>query len=207
MAGQHDGPDEPDPDDDLDEWDEELSSWDGDDLDEFEDDVEEDLAWTPRPLPFQPRPGGGFTLALEPVEAQLLTTLLPDLRTLLMSPSDPSLRRLFPTAYPGDARLEAEYRDLTGSHLLEGRFADLDVVESSLAAGRLQAGELDAWLRALNAIRLVLGTKLDVGEDDDPPDPDDPVAPMWSVFVLMGILIEGAVIAASESLPPADDPD
>jgi hypothetical protein len=55
---------------------------------------------------------------------------------------------------------------------------------------------------ALNDLRLVLGTRLDVSEDDDfdTIDPDDPDAPAWSVYHYLGMLVASMVDALAEEL-------
>ena len=49
-----------------------------------------------------------------------------------------------------------------GSELLDGRRAALELVAETVDHDRLSAEEADTWLRALNDLRLVLGTRLDV---------------------------------------------
>ena len=59
-------------------------------------------------------------------------------------------------------------------------------------------GPRSAWLRALNDLRLVLGTRLDVTEDEfaDGFDPDAPHAYELAVYAFLTWLQEAAVQAA-----------
>ena len=50
----------------------------------------------------------------------------------------------------------------------------LDTLAKTADATELSEEELDAWLRALNYIRLWLGTLLDIREDDPQDEPEDP---------------------------------
>jgi len=110
-------------------------------------------------------PDGGVLLRLSPEERALLAALASDLRAQLEdSFDDPSFRRLFPPAYE-EAQNERAYRDLAGDELLDGRRQALELLAATARADRLSADEADAWLRALNDLRLVLGTRLDVQED------------------------------------------
>ena len=110
-------------------------------------------------------PDGGVLLRLSPEERALLAALASDLRAQLEdSFDDPSFRRLFPPAYE-EAQNERAYRDLAGDELLDGRRQALELLAATARADRLSAEEADAWLRALNDLRLVLGTRLDVQED------------------------------------------
>ena len=149
-----------------------------------------------------------FRITLPTHEAELLRTLLPQLRGLLttgLSENDPSLNRLFPTAYANDPELDAGYQALVRDELLEKRFASLDVIEALLAeadGGEVSGEELSAWMRAINDLRLVLGTRLDVGEDDDPSDidPEDPDAQAWAIYHYLAMLVSVIVDALTEEL-------
>ena len=149
-----------------------------------------------------------FRITLPTHEAELLRTLLPQLRGLLttgLSENDPSLNRLFPTAYANDPELDAGYQALVRDELLEKRFASLDVIESLLAeadGGEVSGEELSAWMRAINDLRLVLGTRLDVGEDDDPfdIDPEDPDAQAWAIYHYLAMLVSVIVDVLTEEL-------
>jgi hypothetical protein len=65
---------------------------------------------------------------------------------------------------------------------------------------RLSADEAEAWLRALNDLRLVLGTRLDVQENSllDRIDSDDPDAAGLAVYAYLSWLQEQLVEALSE---------
>jgi Domain of unknown function (DUF2017) len=109
---------------------------------------------------------GRVRLHLLPHEVALLRELLDELETLLEDPEDPALRRLFPPAHT-DRENEEQYRSLVGDQLLSGRTKALATVRDTLGRDTLAPDEADAWLRALNDVRLVLGTRLDVSEEID----------------------------------------
>ena len=56
--------------------------------------------------------------------------------------------------------------------------------------------ELDAWMRAVNGVRLALGTRLDVSEEMGPVDLDDPNAHDWLVYEILTALL-GSLIAVA----------
>lgn len=150
-----------------------------------------------------------YRIQLPEQEREVLRSLVPQLRELLTTGSaagDPSLTRLFPTAYPDDPERDAGYQALVRDELLEKRFASLDVLEATIDAadGRreLSGDELSAWMRALNDLRLVLGTRLDVTEDDDAGDidPSDPDAPAWAIYHYLAMLLTFVVDALAEDL-------
>jgi Domain of unknown function (DUF2017) len=109
---------------------------------------------------------GKVRVNLQPHEVALLRELLDELETLLEDPEDPDLRRLFPPAHT-DRENEEQYRSLVGDQLLTGRTKAVATVRDTLGRDTLAPDEADAWLRALNDLRLVLGTRLDVTEDLD----------------------------------------
>src|SRR4051794_350463 len=120
---------------------------------------------------------GRYQLRLPADERRLVRQLLGDLRALLaFGPDDPRLRRLYPAAYADDGDKQAEYQALTQEDLANGRLAAVDDVERTVDAEELTADQLTAWMHSVNALRLVLGTMLDVNEDEQPlnADPDDP---------------------------------
>jgi len=139
---------------------------------------------------------GRYRVTLPEAEQDLLRTLVPQLRDLLTT-DDPSLTRLFPTAYADDPERDAGYHAMVRDELLERRFTALDALERTVEGGELDEEALSAWMRALNDLRLVLGTRLDVSEDDDPTDldPDDPMAPAWAIYHYLGAL-QGMVVDA-----------
>jgi hypothetical protein len=140
---------------------------------------------------------GEFEVRLPAEERELLRTLAPQLRQLLDDDlSDPGLRRLFPTAYADDPAREEEYKRMVRDDLLDRRRAAVDTLLATIDRTRLTEEELLAWMGAVNDLRLVLGTRLDVSEEMDPaPDPSDPSAAMLSLYGYLGYLLEMLVEA------------
>jgi hypothetical protein len=140
---------------------------------------------------------GVFQLLLPEGERELLGQLLGELRALLtLGSEDPRLRRLYPAAYSDDEEKEAEYRQLTHEDLSSGRLAALETVKQTISADELTPEELTAWMHAVNALRLVLGTMLEVDEDDPfAVDPEDPNAREYMLYGYLGLLLEEIVQA------------
>ena len=53
----------------------------------------------------------------------------------------------------------------------------------------------------------MIGTRLDVSEDDLEVDPDDPDAPAHAVYHYLGMLLGEAVDALEADLPPPAEPE
>jgi hypothetical protein len=127
---------------------------------------------------------GRLRLRLESVEETLLGQLLDELDTVLdadRNADDEVLQRLYPAAYPDDGEADVEFRSLTESSLRADRAERIGACRADLAqAGDIDLGDPDAgqrWIQVLNDLRLALGTRLGITEDDDHDvDPTDPQA-------------------------------
>ncbi len=136
-------------------------------------------------------------------------------------PADPVLRRLFPDAYtdpeqapdsPQDAEERmahsAEFRRFTENDLRAGKRENALAVVRTLdaltpggdggAILKLSAEESRQWLGALNDLRLAIGSRLDITDEDDTDDlyrlPDeDPRKPMVMAYLWLGGLQETLV--------------
>lgn len=129
-------------------------------------------------------------------------------------PADPALARLFPEAYGDeDDELRAassEFRRFTENDLRTRKREDALVVVRTLdaltpagdgaAVLTLTADECRSWLGSLNDLRLTIGTRLEVSDQDDGEEgslyrlPDsDPRKPMVMAYLWLGALQETLV--------------
>ncbi len=147
--------------------------------------------------------GGQLRLRLPDNERELLRLLCEELRERVDDePDHPDLRRLSPPAHADDPDAEAEYQRLVGSQLDAGRRRALATVETTIERNTLTADEAEAWLRVLNDLRLVLGTRLDVSEEMTfDLDATDPRAHGLAVYAYLSWLQEQLVEALSAHLP------
>jgi hypothetical protein len=149
----------------------------------------------------RPLRNGRFRIDLDADERALLKTLPGQLRDLLET-DDPALERLFPPAYLRDDERNDEYRRLVRGDLLSSKRTSLDVLEATVDATDVDEEQLVAWMGAINDLRLVLGTRLDVSEDMGPDafDEDDPRYPAWLLYLYLAELQEWVVRALSTTL-------
>lgn len=115
-----------------------------------------------------------FSLAeahlLDEVFGELADVLAPD----ALPATDPVRARLYPAGYE-DAEDAAAYRELTEAGLHQDRSERLERCRSELRKARLRVrtevvlapDAADRWIRVLNDLRLTLGTRLDITDDDD----------------------------------------
>ncbi|MCX4550838.1 DUF2017 domain-containing protein [Streptomyces sp. NBC_01500] len=132
-------------------------------------------------------------------------------------PADPALARLFPDAYgEKEPDFSSEFRRFTENDLRARKREDALAVVRALdeagapaddaAVGRgesvvvlkLSAEDSRHWLGALNDLRLTIGTRLEVTDEDEDgqlyrlPD-DDPRKPMVMAYLWLGALQESLV--------------
>lgn len=147
---------------------------------------------------------GRYQIRLQPAEALVVRRLVDEVRDRLLESTDaPHLRRLFPPAYANDPERDAGYQVLTRDELLKARLESLATVELALDEKDLDREQLSAWMQALTALRLVLGTRLDVDEDVRMVEPTDPQAPLYAVYEFLSLLLSETVDVLSDDLPPA----
>jgi Domain of unknown function (DUF2017) len=141
---------------------------------------------------------GRYLLRLDERERGLIRQLLGELRDLLaLSPDDPRVRRLYPAAYADNDEREDEYRRLTREELQNGRLASIDEVARTIDEPMLSPDQLSAWMQSVNTLRLILGTMLDISDDDQELafDPNDPNARTTALYGYLGGLLDEIVTA------------
>ena len=160
--------------------------------------------------------------------ADVVATMADDLRGLLVSGApagDEVVERLFPRAYldPTEEDAEREWEALAHPDLARGKIDALARLAATLRSASTVEGEHDAedlvearigdedaevWLRALNDLRLALGTRLGVSEETDfDVDSESPAAAWLQVYQLLtdvqGVLVE--VLSGLDAEPWEDD--
>ncbi len=117
------------------------------------------------------------------------------------------MSRLFPPAYPDDPLQNLEFETNLGATPRSGKLEALDVVERTANASTLTEDELLAWIGAVNDLRLVLGTRIEITEeatDEDFPE-GDPRHDSYRAYLFLGYLLQEmleAVGAPEGNRPP-----
>jgi hypothetical protein len=119
------------------------------------------------------------------------------------APEDPVLARLLPDAYRDDPEAAGEFRKYTEPALRSAKHRAAREMLDTLpeAGGRIQlTGEqAQAWLKALNDVRLALGVRLGVTEEFEEQwgrlKPDDPQWTAFEVYAWLGAVQESLVQA------------
>lgn len=133
------------------------------------------------------RKDGIVELRLTPPEQDLLRSLPRQVITVLQETEDPATKRLLPPAYQDDPEAEADFEAMVGNDLRERHREALELLAESADARTLTPEQADAWLRALNAVRLVLGQRLNIAEDTVVPPPGSDVH-LFAVYAFLSQL-------------------
>lgn len=152
---------------------------------------------------------------IAPAEEMQLRRLVEEFRELVGADrdlADPALARLTPSPYPSDPEAARGFRTATQDDLFGRRDADaatvsaaltsveddlVDMSEETAFAERelsIPTSDVDAWLRTLTAIRLVIATRLGIDSEEDH-DPDDA---RFGVYDWLGYRLELLIEAADE---------
>lgn len=156
-------------------------------------------------------------LSLAVVEGIHLAELIDQFTEVLTdsgSGSDPAIERLTPIAYPEDADASADFAHATREDLLDRRRTDAATMRHALAPLLVTAPgdladhegieereiairpeDLDAWLRTLTSLRLVIATRLDITADDDDHDPEDS---RYGVYDWLGYRLDQLIAIADD---------
>ena len=158
--------------------------------------------------PIKRRRDGRFVIRLDANARVVLANLAAQLPDALDS-RDPMVRRLFPPAYTAEDQTAAEqdYRELVDTALTNHHRNSLETLVATSESDSLSEEEFMAWLDAVGSLRLVLGTRLDVHEDMEAPDPQDPRAAEYGLFVFLGELQYLMVELLAADLPDQGRPE
>jgi hypothetical protein len=153
---------------------------------------------------------GRYTAFFEPGEATLVADLVDQVRQMLAGrrtealtdplvkitgmamapgtpPEDPAMARLLPDFHASDVELSAGMRMLHEPDLIALKDASAVALLDSLPRGggtvHLDHDTAQAWVSTLNDVRLALGVRLNITEDDyEPPADADPDGMQMALF-------------------------
>ncbi len=146
--------------------------------------------------PFKRRSDGDISVNLSEQQRLMIENLVGQLREMITS-DHPALVRLFPRPYEDEERNQG-YAVLAGAELVDKRLAAMGAVLDTVHAEKLTPDELQTWMRSINDLRLVLGTILDVSEDDYELPEDEAAQSMYLSYEHLGYLLERIVGALGE---------
>lgn len=164
---------------------------------------------------FHKTDAGRFVASFDEQERELLRHLAQDLREfvgpesraadpfsigILESASisdDPALARLFPDAYDLDPESAEDFRRYTETELRDAKAAHLavivDTTESSGDKTVLSEAQARSWMIGLNDLRLVIGTRLHLDDDEEPEMEAEYVEQLTAIYQWLTWLQESLV--------------
>ena len=162
--------------------------------------------------------GGKLTLKLDAAEQGVLSQLFDQMTELLDDPEnelgtdplsqllnmagstqisdDPALARLFPDGYSDDEHASADFRRFTEQDLRAQKQAALATVQGTLrdwnGKTSITSQQAQDWLKAINDLRLVLGTRLEITDEVETDfEADEPGIHLYNYLTyLQGTLID-----------------
>ena len=162
--------------------------------------------------------GGRISLRLDDAEKQVLSQLFEQMDDLLKVPNfdknadplarllnmdgsteisdDPALARLFPDGYSEDEHASADFRRFTEQDLRQAKLDALNDVRLMLMdlSGKsiVTPTQAKSWLKAINDLRLVLGTRLEITDEGETDfDTDEPGIHLYNYLTyLQGTLLD-----------------
>lgn len=163
-------------------------------------------------------------LPLALLEGIHLARIVEDFRELVGEDRDvfdPAVARLVPDVYPDDPAASDAFADSTREDLLDRRLADATTVADALSSFDTEVdalteadafaqrtivipdADLDAWLRTLTAVRLVLASRLGITDDEQEPDEEErdeqrSADQRRGVYDWLGFRLESLIQAADE---------
>ncbi|MCL4434970.1 MAG: DUF2017 domain-containing protein [Actinobacteria bacterium] len=148
---------------------------------------------------------GTYRVILEDHGRELLAALCIQAKQLIAR-NDPASRRLFPPAHMEGGKAEEEYRQLVGDEIRNGHIEALNILETTASKDCVSAEELEQWLDAVEILRLLLGTQLQITEDMDVDLDDESLDPRMALYHYLTWLQDHMVNAMSDSLPRSATP-
>ena len=134
--------------------------------------------------------GEEIEVRLETGIRELLTRVSGELREILLVNDGEIVKRLYPPAYPDDPKSNEAFDELVKDKLLMQRLDAIDRFEETIDTETMDIELADVWMNTINQARLVLGTQLDVSEDDQAIDPEDPEASGRMIYQVLSYVLE-----------------
>jgi hypothetical protein len=160
-------------------------------------------------LPFRLNADGTHIVGLDTDSRDFLADLPKQLMAVIEDGDVESTRRLFPPAYHReiDAEHQEEYQRFMRDDLIASKRGSLTLLSETAHHDTLTSEQLLGWMGAVNDIRLVLGTQLDVYEGLDLDDlaEDDPRRPALAVYTWLSGILELIVLGLSPRDDSGDD--
>ena len=144
-----------------------------------------------------PLKNGAFKVETPDWQIQIFQGLAKELKTVLSGGNNSLTTRLFPVAYQSDKAANEEFKQLTHEDLLQSHLTSLKLIEDISTDKEASEDTLIKIMQGINILRLVLGTRLKIDDEEPENSPqvsvDDPDYNLWLIFHLLGEILSTIV--------------
>ncbi|MBG01408.1 MAG: hypothetical protein CL470_03975 [Acidimicrobiaceae bacterium] len=135
-----------------------------------------------------PETNGSYKIEITDWQKELFRNLIEEVSEIISDRENPLGNLLFPIAYQNDIDANSEFDSLTKGDLEESHLSALKILEEIPEVGEVSEETLLKVMQAINILRLVLGTRLDITDEDTPIEiaEDDPDRSFWLIYHLLG---------------------
>ena len=131
---------------------------------------------------------GSYKIELTDWQIQLFRNLVGEVNGIISDGNNPLGNLLFPIAYRNDRDANSEFNLLIKDDLQESHLSALKILEEIPEVGEVSEETLIKVMQAINILRLVLGSRLEITDEDVSIEiaEDDPDRSLWLMYHLLG---------------------
>ena len=140
---------------------------------------------------------GNYQVAVSENEKNLISIISAEVNSFIQRRRGEE-SRLFPSAYIDQPEAENEYQTMIHDDLVSAHTAALETLTKSLAKPEVMENDLVEMMRALNILRLFLGERINISEDN--PSETDPSYDIWILFQIFGQMLSSIIDVLQEKI-------
>lgn len=147
-----------------------------------------------------PLENGTYKIEISDWQGHLFRNLIEEVKGFIDDKGNPLADLLFPVAYENDEAANIEYSSLTYEDLLKSHLAALRILEEISEIDEVPESTLLQIMQAVNILRLILGTRLEIRDEDEPSGitENHPDHNLWLIYHLLGENLSIIVDSISE---------
>ncbi len=138
-----------------------------------------------------PQKNGTYKVEITDWQSRMFRDLVKELKSFIANENNPLVNRLYPVAYQNDEIANSEYTSLTYEDLYQSHLAALGILEDISEIAEVSEDTLLKIMQAVNILRLVLGTRLGICDEEDFSEitEDHPDHNLWLIYHLLGEIL------------------
>ena len=147
-----------------------------------------------------PLENGTYKIEIPDWLGLLFRNLVEEVKGFIENKGSPLANLLFPVAYQNDEAANIEYDSLTHEDLLQSHLSALETLVEISENDEVTEETLLQIMQAVNILRLALGTRLEILDEDDPSEitENHPDYNLWLIYHLLGENLSIIVDSISE---------